>query len=138
MGFSVAKLAPEIGAEVTGIDLARRLDDATMAALRQAWLDHVVLVFPNQEIDDDQQIAFSRRIGELELIRMAGVELDAKPEIYQATNIGADGRLLPKDHPWGTIPYVIFPGNVGEPEDLAAALDKLELSTLHRAKKGGK
>jgi alpha-ketoglutarate-dependent taurine dioxygenase len=30
---------------------------------------------------------------------MAGVELDGKPEIYQATNIGADGRVLPKDHP---------------------------------------
>ncbi len=64
---------------------------------------------------------------EIAAARVGGQILPGVPVIF-----------LPKDHPWGTIPYVIFPGNVGEPEDLAAALDKLELSTLHRAKKGGK
>ena len=99
MEFAVRKLAPNIGAEVTGLDLSQPFDDPTMARLRQVWLEHVVVVLPGQEIDDDQQIAFSRRIGELELINMSEVQLDGKPEIYCTTNIGDNGELLPKDHP---------------------------------------
>ncbi len=41
------------GAVVRGVDLTRPLDPETVAALRAAWLEHHVLVFPDQPIDDD-------------------------------------------------------------------------------------
>jgi taurine dioxygenase len=41
------------------------LDAATIDELRQAWLEHLVLFFPDQSIDHDQQIAFASRFGDL-------------------------------------------------------------------------
>jgi len=40
------------GATVTGIDFSQDIDDASLAAIRAAWLEHHVLAFPNQNIDD--------------------------------------------------------------------------------------
>src|SRR5271154_3071789 len=56
-------LTPLLGAELTGIDLRHPLDAATRSAVRKALLDHKVLVFREQQIDDEQQIAFSRSFG---------------------------------------------------------------------------
>ncbi|ANY20679.1 Alpha-ketoglutarate-dependent taurine dioxygenase [Tsuneonella dongtanensis] len=42
------------GAEVTGVDLSGPLDPETVAAIRAAWLEHRVLAFPDQHIDDDE------------------------------------------------------------------------------------
>jgi taurine dioxygenase len=61
----VKPLAPTIGAEIEGVDLAR-LDDATFAEVHAAWLAYKVVFFRNQQIDAQQQIAFGRRFGELE------------------------------------------------------------------------
>ena len=41
------------GARVTGVDLSAPLDEATVADVRSAWLEHLVLAFPDQRIDDD-------------------------------------------------------------------------------------
>ncbi len=99
MEFTVTPLTPETGAEIRGLDLRDPLDDETMARLRQVWLDHVIVLFPEQEIDDDQQIAFSRRVGELELINMAALQMRGKPEIYRATNLNEDDTVMAEDHP---------------------------------------
>jgi taurine dioxygenase len=55
-----------LGAEVIGVDL-REVDDRTFSAIHNAWLDHLVLLFRGQNLSDDQLIAFSRRLGELDL-----------------------------------------------------------------------
>ena len=52
------------GARITGIDLKRPLDAETVAAIRAAWLDHHVLAFPDQGLDDDGLERFSRYFGE--------------------------------------------------------------------------
>ena len=99
MEFTHHPLTPKIGAEIVGLDLRTPLDDATMARLRQIWVDHVILLFTDQDLDDDQQIAFSRRIGDLEITSISAVHLDGRPEIYPATNLDATDELLPSDHP---------------------------------------
>ena len=99
MEFTYHPLTPKIGAEIVGLDLREPLDDATMARLRQIWLDHVILLFADQDLDDDQQIAFSRRIGDLEITSISAVHLDGRPEIFPATNLDANDELLPPDHP---------------------------------------
>ena len=52
--FEIVRRHPLIGAEVRGVDLARPIDDATIAAINQAWLENMVLVFPDQAISDEQ------------------------------------------------------------------------------------
>jgi alpha-ketoglutarate-dependent 2,4-dichlorophenoxyacetate dioxygenase len=66
MKITVEKLHPLIGARVTGLDLRGPLDDATVSAIDDAINQAAVLVFPGQFITDEQQMAFSRRFGDLE------------------------------------------------------------------------
>ena len=54
-----------LGAQVRGVDL-RNLDDAAFARLMQAWHDHSVVLVRDQQLSDDDLIAFSRRFGELD------------------------------------------------------------------------
>jgi hypothetical protein len=54
-----------LGAEILGIDIASDLDDATIAAIRQALLEHCVIFFRDQELDIPRQKAFTSRFGTL-------------------------------------------------------------------------
>jgi len=63
--LEVRPLSPTIGAEIRGIDCAAELQDDTVAAIRRIWLEHLVVFFPDQHLDDETQIAFARRFGEL-------------------------------------------------------------------------
>jgi alpha-ketoglutarate-dependent taurine dioxygenase len=63
--LDVRPLSPTIGAEIRGVDCAADLDDAVIAAIRSVWLERLVVFFPDQRLDDDTQIAFAGRFGEL-------------------------------------------------------------------------
>ena len=76
----VQPVAGAIGAEVSGVDLSKDLDDATVAALRRAWLEHLVLFFRDQDLSPARFLAFARRFGEpIEYPFVKG--LDEFPEI---------------------------------------------------------
>ena len=62
--IAVAPVAGAIGAEISGIDLAQELSDGSVAAIRQALLDHLVVFFRDQELTPRQIMAFARRFGE--------------------------------------------------------------------------
>ncbi len=62
--MQVQPIAGALGAEVSGVDLSRDLDDATVAELRRAWLDHLVLFFRDQELPPARFLAFAKRFGE--------------------------------------------------------------------------
>ena len=59
--FRIHPLSPALGAEVSGIDLARPLGDEATAELRRAWLAHHVLLFRDQSLDIDAHKTFARR-----------------------------------------------------------------------------
>src|ERR1051326_4576207 len=61
----VERLGYALGARIHGADLARTLDDETFERIRRAFLDHCVLVFRGQSLTREQQIAFTRRFGEV-------------------------------------------------------------------------
>ena len=63
--LQVRRLGVFLGAEVTGIDLTRPLDEPTVEALKQAHAKHGVLVFPGQRISSDELKRFGRYFGEL-------------------------------------------------------------------------
>ena len=50
--LEIVPLSPTMGAEIRGVDLSRPLEAAVASALREAWLEHVLLVFRGQELDD--------------------------------------------------------------------------------------
>lgn len=63
--LSVKKVGVFLGAEVTGIDLTKPLDETVLEALKQLHAEHGVLVFPNQDLSGDQLKSFGRQFGEL-------------------------------------------------------------------------
>lgn len=65
--FSIAPLTPRIGAEISGVDLRDNLPDDVIAEIRQALLTYKVVFFRDQDMTQEQQIAFGRRFGDLEV-----------------------------------------------------------------------
>jgi taurine dioxygenase len=64
--MQVEKLAPALGAEVSGVDLSQPIAPQLCAQIRAAWLEHMVLRFRGQKLTDPQLLAFSRNFGELD------------------------------------------------------------------------
>ena len=64
--MQVEKLAPALGAEVSGVDLSQPIAAQLCAQIRAAWLEHMVLRFRGQKLTDPQLLAFSRNFGELD------------------------------------------------------------------------
>ena len=65
----VTRLTAGFAARIDGVDITRPVDEPTWADIRAAFEEHSVLVFRGQALDDDAQIAFSRRFGGLEVTR---------------------------------------------------------------------
>jgi len=92
--IEVRSIGEALGAEVTGVDLARSLAAPVFAQIRQAWLDHLVIRFRSQRLSDSELLAFSRLFGELDPpgpnpYGMAF--LPDHPEMNVISNIKADG-----------------------------------------------
>jgi alpha-ketoglutarate-dependent 2,4-dichlorophenoxyacetate dioxygenase len=66
MPLSVRPLTPVFGAEITGVDITKPMTEAGFAEIRAAFDQYSVLVFPDQYMNDDTQIAFSEWFGPLE------------------------------------------------------------------------
>jgi taurine dioxygenase len=62
--IAVHPLAGALGAEIRGVDVSAALDDVVIAEIRQAFLDHLVIVLRDQRLTPQQQLAFARRFGE--------------------------------------------------------------------------
>jgi alpha-ketoglutarate-dependent taurine dioxygenase len=95
-GPEIRKLHPHIGAEVFGVDLKTPLGDDVFERIRDAFHEHSVLVFRDQDINDEQQVEFSARFGELE--RTSFAVASDNPYIYKLSNVDADGNVLPPDN----------------------------------------
>jgi taurine dioxygenase len=61
--IEVRPIAGALGAEIVGVDLGETLDDGTVALLRRALLDHLVIFFHDQPLSLDAFIGFARRFG---------------------------------------------------------------------------
>ena len=81
-----------LGATVRGVELGEPLDDAVFEEIHAAWLEHAVLVFPEQFLDDESHTAFSRRFGPLE--RMFSLRGKGSQVFANLTNVRKDGSLI--------------------------------------------
>ncbi|MBV9152672.1 MAG: TauD/TfdA family dioxygenase, partial [Alphaproteobacteria bacterium] len=80
MQLDIRPLSGAIGAEIFGVDLARDLDDESVAAIRRAWLEHLVVFFRDQDLPPAKLLALARHFGEpIEYPFVKGI--DGFPEI---------------------------------------------------------
>src|SRR5262249_8373688 len=74
MTITVTARHPALGAEIRGVDMRRPVDADTIAQIHDAWMKHLVVVFPDQQVSDAEHVAFTRHFGE--------------PEIFHQTSLG--------------------------------------------------
>src|SRR5712691_10533828 len=98
MGVLVASVRGDFVARVSGIDLSKPLDDGAFAQVRDAFNHYAVVVFPEQRISDDQQIAFSERFGPLEVsIRKDRPRRIENPRVSDISNVDERDRVFDPD-----------------------------------------
>ncbi len=89
MAIPVRKSDAALGAEIV-FDLSRAIDDRTFAELEGIFHDNIVVFFRDQHLTNEQHIAFSRRLGELEIHIVKKYLLPEDPEILLVSNIKND------------------------------------------------
>jgi len=93
--MEIRRIGPCFAAEVNGLDLTRPLTADDAAAIHAGMDEHAVLVFHDQPLTDEEQLAFSRSLGELE--QAIGTSLRA-PEEYRLPTTFADVSNLDRDN----------------------------------------
>ncbi len=94
MSLNIRPLTPVLGAEVTGIDLSKTVSEAVFGEIETAFETYSVLVFPEQHLDDADQIAFSERFGPLESTIGANPG-GAGTAFAVFSNVAEDGSIIP-------------------------------------------
>ena len=95
--MDIVPLGPGFAAELRGVTLADiAADDAAYAAARAAFEQNSVLVFRDQQVTDEGQLAFSRRFGPPEVTKVGS--LGTGSHFVILSTIGPDGKVVPPDH----------------------------------------
>src|SRR5690242_12423040 len=102
MSVSIRPLHPVFVGEVAGIDCRRPLSLEEVAAIEAGMDRYAVLVFRDQRVTDDEQLAFTRRFGELETYRTPGHvrrrdEQRLGPGMADFSNLDKHGNIMPAD-----------------------------------------
>jgi len=93
--IAVHKLGKSLGAEISGVDLSRPLDERAFAEVSAAFFENQVVVFRGQVLTPAQQVAFTRRFGELEQHVRREHRLEGFPEILVVSNVlDGEGRAI--------------------------------------------
>ena len=105
--LQITPYSSAVGALVSGVDLAAPLSDAGFALIRQAFLDHGVLFFRDQQLTPEQHLAFARRWAPIDINRFFRAVpghpeiAEVRKEADQRTNIGGDWHT---DHSYDEVP----------------------------------
>jgi taurine dioxygenase len=95
MSIEIVPTGAALGAEIRGVDLSGPVDGARFAAIERAYNDHGVIFFRDQQITPPQQVAFTRRFGEIEFnIFGERWSVPGSPEIVVVSNVTEDGQPI--------------------------------------------
>jgi len=90
VALKIRLLHESFGAEISGIDIARELDDAAIAEIEAAWYRHSILLFRGVEMTPAQHVAFTRRLGPLHVMEPPEFNLPGFPEVLVVSNVVKD------------------------------------------------
>lgn len=97
MKLRVTPITPNFGAYVTGLDARGGVDSATHEEVEKALAKYAVLSFPDQPIDDDQQLAFSSNFGQLHFQEDVSRRRLKNGYFQDVSNIDSDNGILDAD-----------------------------------------
>ena len=96
MSITVSPMTPDFAAEIGDVDLSKPLAGEDIAAIKAAFWKYAVLVFPQQHLSQDQQLAFSENFGPIEKDRT--LDPKATPSRFTGafadiSNLAANGKI---------------------------------------------
>ena len=94
MGLKVRQIGPGFAAEIGGIRLSGALSDTEVEELRQVWMENKVAVLHDQDLSDQDLLAFTKRMGPLFVHVRSMFHSPDYPEIMFVSNLKEDGRPL--------------------------------------------
>src|SRR5689334_932936 len=103
--FTVRPLTPKLGAEISGVEIARGITPEVFRAIYDAFLRYQVLLFPPQDVPPAAQVAFARQFGQVQVHVMAMYHADGFPELYRLSNLDANGTPNGKHPDKGTLAW---------------------------------
>jgi alpha-ketoglutarate-dependent 2,4-dichlorophenoxyacetate dioxygenase len=100
MTLAFAPLHPLFAARADGIDLRDRIGDATIREIAAAMDRYAVLVFRDQQLSQDEQLAFTARFGPMDPGRHLAVRQHrrVRPEFADVSNLDEEGRVASRNH----------------------------------------
>ncbi len=106
MSLSTRPLTPTFGLEILDVDL-RQPTDNMIAEIDALWVKHPVLLLRNQLLDEVQQIAFSKRFGEINIHVRTDIRSRSHPEVVMVSNLRFEngdniGALASGEAKWHT------------------------------------
>jgi alpha-ketoglutarate-dependent 2,4-dichlorophenoxyacetate dioxygenase len=96
MAITVAPVTPGFVAEIGDVDLSTPLEPADLAAIKEAFTAHAVLIFPDQQLSQDQHLDFARNFGPLETtiaLFRKDAKLRVRKEFADVSNLGPDNKV---------------------------------------------
>ena len=101
MTVAIRQIGPCFAGEVAGIDMRKPLTAEEVAAIHTGMDKYAVLVFHDQDIDDEQQLAFSRSLGEIEMTLNTGLRAENEyrlpPTFADVSNLDQHHRPMARD-----------------------------------------
>lgn len=99
MPIEVKKLHAALGAEVRGVDFREPIPEAIAKDVHAAWMEHLVLVFPDQPVTDAQHVQATSAFGAPEVFHQNIIKSRFVPEIFRVSNVDEDDNLMMPEHP---------------------------------------
>jgi len=94
MALHLRPLHDTFGAEVSGVDFSRPVDEATLARIEDAWVRHSILLFRGVDMTPEQHVAFTRRLGPLHIMEPPQFNLPGLPEVLVVSNVEKDNKPI--------------------------------------------
>ncbi len=94
-GFAVRPLAPNIGVEITGVDLSQQLSDKVFVKIRDAFHAHCVILLRGQDLSEADQVDFAQKFGPLaRAVNRNSGQSEAYSPSFLISNVRENGQLI--------------------------------------------
>ena len=98
--MKIKQVHKNIGISIDDINLSD-LDEITLKKIKKLWLENLIIIFPNQNISDEDHITFGKKFGKLEVHPSLSHRSSKYPEIYRVSNVDEEGKIIPnKETSW--------------------------------------
>ena len=94
--MKLKQLHKNIGISIENVNLAN-IDEIIFKEIQKLWMKNLIIVFPNQNISDEDHINFGKKFGKLEVHPSLSHRSSKNPEIYRVSNVDEKGKIINGD-----------------------------------------